>query len=115
MTPFCLLFCRRVVFSAAFLLLSGCAYKSEIRQGSDSLPEKIAELRVGMNKEEVRGLLGQNRFPAFLAEEGAWFYYYRRRSPGFFTETRTWSVKLVFDGEKLSEIVPTKPPENKEE
>lgn len=105
---------RRAFAPAAFLLFfsaAGCAYKSEIRQGNDALPDKIAELRAGMSKDEVRKLLGENRTPGFFAEDNSWFYYYRRRSPGFFPSTQTWSVELVFDGDALSEIRPSPPPE----
>lgn len=73
------------------------------------LPQKIAKLRPGMSREEVRALLGENRAPAFFAEGESQFYYFRRRNSGFFTDWETWSVELVFDGNTLAEIKSTPP------
>ncbi|MGI9307319.1 MAG: outer membrane protein assembly factor BamE [Gammaproteobacteria bacterium] len=110
--PFRVFFRRlpRNLFAAAiFCLCAGCAYKSEIRQGNDLLPGNIDALRPGMSKTEVRELLGENRLPAVFADENAWFYYYRRRAPGFVLREETWSVRLVFTGDSLAEIIPSPP------
>ncbi|MGI9296287.1 MAG: outer membrane protein assembly factor BamE [Gammaproteobacteria bacterium] len=97
------------MISGAVLGVAGCSYKSEIRQGSDTLPEKIAELYTGMTRTEVLELLGANRVPAVFADD-EWIYYYRRRSPGFLPQTETWGIRLVFDGEILDEIRPLAAP-----
>ena len=96
---------RRMILAAALLLAAGCSYKSEIRQGDDGLPDKLAALQTGMTRAEVRELLGDSRVPQVFAG-GEIIYYYRRRAPGFFSTTQTWGVALTFDGETLAEIRP---------
>ena len=97
---------RRLFPAAAFCILAaGCSYKSEIRQGDDTLPDKIAELHIGMSRAEVVDLLGESRFPVVFEGEEM-IYYYRRRAPGFFPTTKTWGVALTFDGDSLAAIRP---------
>lgn len=102
------LFWRAVFFivaTGALAATGGCSYKSEIRQGNDTLPDKIGELKLGMTREEVRELLGKTRTPEVFATD-EWIYYYRWREAGFFPKTRTWGVVLEFDGDALAVIRP---------
>ena len=87
----------------AALFASGCSYKSEIRQGNDALPDVINLLRPGMDRAEVRELLGDNRAPAVFEREGE-VYYYRRRTAGFFPKVEEWSVRLTYENDKLARI-----------
>lgn len=105
-------FLRNAVLFAALagaFFAAGCTYKSEIRQGNDTLPEKIEKVDIGMSQAEVREILGANRAPSVF-ENNEWVYYYRRRSPGFFPRTETWGVRLIFDGDILAEIIPLSAP-----
>ena len=86
-------------------ILGGCTYKSEIRQGNDKLPEQITELKTGMNKNEVRELLGESRTPRVFASDN-WVYYYRQRQGGFIPTVTAIGVELVFEGDTLIEIRP---------
>lgn len=109
LTAFLRRLCRFLPF-AALCIAASCTYKSEIRQGNDTLPDKISELQVGMTQTEVRELLGANRAPVVFTGDD-WVYYYRRRSPGFFPKIESWGVVLMFDDEVLSEIRPLSGPE----
>ena len=86
------------------LVVSGCAYKIEIRQGNDALLENMDQLQIGMHKEEVRQLLA-SPFTSHLFSSNSWFYTYQQRDAGFVGEMRLRSVELVFDdGGILREI-----------
>lgn len=98
----------RLCAVAVLFFVAGCAYKTEIRQGDIALPEKIALLKIGMTRDEVRATLGENRTPAVF-NSAHWVYYYRHRSPGFLPEETSGGVLLEFAGDKLSRIQPLAP------
>ena len=89
---------------SAAVLLGGCAYKIEIRQGSDQLLERFDDLQVGMTREQVVRLLGESATPR-LFRDNALLYVYQERPSGFRTSVQRRSVELVFDdGDVLREI-----------
>lgn len=99
------LFPRRLaplVFAAA-LSATGCTYKSEIRQGNDMLPEQLEKLEIGMSRDEVLNLMGATLTPPLYTGDDL-IYFYRHRSPGFITNTTTWSVELIFEDGALAEV-----------
>lgn len=107
--PFSFRFFRLLAaFLCCALVAGGCSYKSEIRQGNDSLPDRLGDLRVGMSRNEVLALLGPNRTPVVFVQD-SWIYYYQRRVPGFYPQTEALGVELIFADEQLSEIRPLTP------
>ncbi|MDM5147410.1 outer membrane protein assembly factor BamE [Candidatus Persebacteraceae bacterium Df01] len=93
--------CAIVVVIAVFL--SSCSYKSEIRQGSDTLPDKISQLSLGMTQSEIIAILGKSRVPSVF-ESDSWIYYYQRRIAGFLPKTESLGVELEFKNGKLDAI-----------
>ncbi len=84
--------------------ISGCIYKTEIRQGDDTLPAKIEELRIGMTRHDVLALLGKS-LTETLFRDNTWIYYYNRRSDGFEVSWETLGVEIIFDdNDKITEI-----------
>ena len=89
---------------SAAVLLGGCAYKIEIRQGNDRLLEHFDDLKVGMTREQVVGLLGDSSTPR-LFRDNTLLYVYQERPSGFRTSVQRRSVELIFDdGDRLREI-----------
>ncbi|NNC98843.1 MAG: outer membrane protein assembly factor BamE [Gammaproteobacteria bacterium] len=91
-----------VVFCA--LLVSACIrpYQPDIQQGNIINNSDLAELRYGMNKQEVLFILGT---PMVIDpfNESRWDYYYskidqRKR------ETTTRLITAMFDGDRLVKI-----------
>lgn len=80
-------------------LAGGCAlYKPEIQQGNLITAEQVAQLKAGMSRAQVQGVLGS----PLLADTfhiNRWDYIYRVQRGGKVTETRKYS--LVFEGDKL--------------
>lgn len=93
-----------VAVLAASLLLAGCAYKVEIRQGNDRLIGDFKLLRLGMTRGEVERLLGPSTTPR-LFRKNELLYVYQVRPSGFVTGTQRRSVQLLFDDDgKLGAI-----------
>lgn len=90
-------------FSAALLavaLLAGCAYKVEVRQGSEQLLNYMDDLRLGMHRREVQALLGGAAVPRLLRED-ILLYTYQERAAGFEDTPQRRTVELHFDAEDL--------------
>ena len=96
-------FFAALVFAAA-AMLAGCAYKSEVRQGSPLDETKLAQLQTGMNKQQVRELLGPPQSDR-LFRDNIWLYYHKKRSAGFFPHTTAISVEVVFGDDGRVESV----------
>ena len=101
----CRTFRHRICLLAfvAVAALSGCTYKSEIRQGNDELPRHLEDLKVGMTEQEVTDLLGSSRVPRVFEDDSV-IYYFRRRTPGFLPSIESVGVKLTFTDGKLTVI-----------
>ena len=97
------LFCAVAIAMAT--VVAGCTYKGEIRQGDIGLSEKIAELQIGMTRDEVRELFGTDITPRVFRDD-EWIYYYRHRIAGFVPKVKSGGVVLAFDGDELVRIDP---------
>ena len=99
---------RTILFLAA-LALGGCAvYRAEIRQGNYLEPDKFAQVKPGMTREQVRFLVG----PPMIADgfhRAQWDYYFTLEThyikPG--TVRRHWVVR--FDGDYVASVEEMKP------
>ncbi len=92
---------ERIFAAAVFALAcafasSGCAYKTEVRQGAPLPEEKVGQLVTGMTKTEVAALLGPPQSERLFRGD-IWLYYHKRRSAGFSPETSVAALEIVFD------------------
>ena len=93
-----------ILLSVVTLLLSGCVrtYRIDIQQGNIVTPEQIEQLKPGMQKAEVRYLLG-----APLVEDPfhteRWDYFYSFRS-GETRQVKQQRLTVFFDNEQLTKI-----------
>ena len=93
-----------ILLSVVTLLLSGCVrtYRIDIQQGNIVTPEQIEQLKPGMQKAEVRYLLG-----APLVEDPfhteRWDYFYSFRS-GETRQVEQQRLTVFFDNGQLTKI-----------
>lgn len=83
--------------------LAGCAiYKIDVQQGNEITTEMLAELKIGMSKQEVSQTLG---FPLindpFHADRWDYYFYHKKGSTG---EVKQHSATLWFADDSLSEF-----------
>lgn len=93
------------------LSLSACSYltphKIEVQQGNLVTQESFARVKVGMNKTQVRALLGtpllQDVFHA-----NRWDYFFSHDKPGsfapFMRDREQRKLTLVFENDQLAKI-----------
>ena len=100
---------KYILFILALLLgASGCSgklftvYKIDIQQGNAVEPEKVEMLKVGMNKEQVKFLLGSPQV-ADIFHPDRWDYVYYL-IPGYGDRERR-HLTLYFKGDSVSEII----------
>ena len=98
--------CGAIILAIA---ISGCAYKSQIRQGNPDLPEQISQLKIGMTKEEILSRLDKTFIYANFNSENEWTYYYKIREEGFYPNTQSWGITLIFKDNTLTQIIPLEP------
>ena len=80
-------------------LVGACAlYKPEIQQGNLITAEQVAQLRPGMSRAQVQGVLGAPLL-ADIFHANRWDYVYQVQRGGKVVEARKYS--LVFDADKL--------------
>lgn len=87
------------------LLLASCSsmptlapHKIEVQQGNYVTQEMVAKLKPGMNKSQVRFILGTPLITDAF-HQSRWDYVYRLEKGGEVTEQRKLTV--IFDGDKL--------------
>lgn len=85
---------------ALLLAGGGCAYKVEIKQGSEALLESADALQTGMTQDEVVRLLGPPPVQR-LFRKNIWIYAYQEREAGFAGAQRLRSIELVFDDSNI--------------
>jgi len=96
-----------IVIVTLMLTLTSCSgrlftvYKIDVQQGNKIEPEKVEQLSVGMNKEQVKYLMGTPLIiDAFHPDR--WDYVYHLIPDHGDTERR--HVAVIFDGDIVSEI-----------
>ncbi|WP_298636386.1 outer membrane protein assembly factor BamE [uncultured Umboniibacter sp.] len=94
-----------VLALATFLALSGCSrfrvYKIDIQQGNVISAEKVEQLEIGMDKSQVRFVLG-TPLVADTFNANRWDYYWSLKDAD--EVTRTKRLILTFDNDLLIEI-----------
>lgn len=105
-----LLQARVILISLAVLCLMGCSmlrpYKMDIHQGNIIEPEKVEKIKVGMNRSQVRQLLGTPVLDdAFQKEQDDYIYYTK---PGY-GEANEQRIMIRFQNEKVSSIEKLEP------
>ncbi len=85
------------------LLLQGCTiYKIDIQQGNEVTAKMLANIEIGMSKEEVRKVLGYPLInDPFHADRWDYYFYIRKGATG---KSKQWSATLHFTGDVLSDI-----------
>ena len=99
---------RFILCMSAGLFLAACSitdritpYKLDVQQGNVVTQEMVAKLKLGMNKSQVRFILGTPLITdAFHADR--WDYVYRYQKAGTLTEER--HVALIFEGDALKQM-----------
>lgn len=95
---------HRLLFTVCFIitvLLTGClaVYKIDIQQGNVVTPEMLERLRIGMNRSQVRFVLG-TPLVTDPFHENRWDYFYFFRK-GRAADAETRRVTVVFRDEQL--------------
>ena len=85
----------------ALLLLNGCAYKIDIQQGNPVSLETLDKVKLGMDHDQVRYILGSPLLTDPFHQD-RWDYYYSMRK-GREPIVR-YGATLYFTGETLSRI-----------
>lgn len=101
---------RVILISLAVLCLVSCSmlrpYKMDIHQGNIIEPEKVEKIKVGMNRSQVRQLLGTPMLDdAFQKEQDDYIYYTK---PGY-GEANEQRIAIRFQNEKVSSIEKLEP------
>lgn len=100
---------------AGLVLLAGCAslqssdnflgvitpYRVEIVQGNVVTKEQLAQVKPGMNRSQVRDLLGSPLLTDMFHGD-RWDYVFTIKRPG--TERQERRIVLLFDGEQLKSV-----------
>ncbi|MFO1257839.1 MAG: outer membrane protein assembly factor BamE [Gammaproteobacteria bacterium] len=109
-----LLQARVILISVTILSLMGCSmlrpYKMDIHQGNIIESEKVEKIKVGMNRSQVRQLLGTPMLDdAFQKKQDDYIYYTK---PGY-GEASEQRITIRFENEKVSSIEKLVPIESK--
>lgn len=83
------------------LTLTACAHKIDIQQGNVVSEEQLSQLQIGMDKRQVRQILGSPMLNDPFHQQ-RWDYYYSMKQGGELVER--YRVTLFFEGESLVRI-----------
>ena len=90
------------IATALLISLTGCSvYKLEIQQGNALTQEKVAQLKVGMDKRQVQFVLGTPSLSDPFHPD-RWDYIFSLRKDDELIEDK--HLVLYFEGEKLARI-----------
>lgn len=87
---------------AALVLSSGCVYRANIAQGNLIEEEDLAQLEIGMTKNQVRFLLGTPMIDDPFSRE-RWDYVYYLKLGRKDAQFKRW-VSVFFEDGAVSEI-----------
>ncbi len=97
----------KLIILIFILMLSGCSgrlftvHKIDVQQGNAIEPEKVEQLRIGMNKEQVRFLMGSPLIHDSFHPD-RWDYVYHLIPD--YGDIERHHVAIFFDGETVSNI-----------
>ncbi len=93
---------QKILVSAIIALFSAaCAYKIDVQQGNTISLRQLGQVSIGMNKEQVRGILGTPAIQdPFHADR--WDYLYTMQEDGEVTER--YGATLHFAAGRLRRI-----------
>lgn len=86
------------------VLLNGCAYEIEIQQGNIITSAQVEQLKVGMDQQRVRFIMGTPLLQDPFHPE-RWDYIFRLKSEE--RSTPPYRITLFFENEKLKKIEQT--------
>ncbi len=86
------------------VLLNGCAYEIEIQQGNIITSAQVEQLKVGMDQQRVRFIMGTPLLQDPFHPE-RWDYIFRLKSEE--RSAAPYRVTLFFENEKLKKIEQT--------
>lgn len=92
---------KLLICLAALLLLSGCAHKIDIQQGNAIDLESLDKVKPGMDRDQVRYLLGTPLLTDPFHQE-RWDYYYSMRKGR--DKPERYGAILYFAGNTLERI-----------
>lgn len=95
---------QKILITLALLALGGCAHKIEIQQGNVITQDQLAQLHNGMERRQVRALLGSPLLTDPFHPE-RWDYYYSL-SQGDVVKKR-YHLTLIFSEERLQRFEST--------
>jgi len=84
-----------------FVLLSGCAHKIDIQQGNALSLETLDKVKPGMERDQVRFILGTPLLTDPFHQD-RWDYYYSQSKEG--KEPERYGATLYFTGNTLERI-----------
>lgn len=91
-----------LVMTIVLALVSGCVYRANITQGNLIKEEDLAQLEVGMTKNQVRFLLGTPMIDDPFHKE-RWDYVYYLKIGRRDAVAQRW-VSVLFENDVVSEI-----------
>lgn len=95
---------KRLTLILSFAIgLSGCLYKMDIHQGNVLDPEQIAQLKLGMSKNEVISIIGSPQLTDPFHTQ-RWDYYSMSNLNNQKVKVENL-MTLNFEGEQLIEII----------
>ncbi len=77
-------------------------YKQDIQQGNDITDGQLAQVKIGMNRDDVNYLLGNPVLINVIDTNNIQYVYTLKKGKGKMTEK---TVRLIFMQDKLKEIV----------
>ena len=90
-----------LIYLTLLLALTGCAHKIDIQQGNVVSEEQLSQLRIGMDRRQVRQIMGSPMlYDPFHQQR--WDYYYSMKKGGELIER--YRATLYFEGEALERI-----------
>jgi len=100
---------KKLLILALLLNLSGCIYKMDIYQGNVVDADQVEKLNLGMTRRSVMDLLGSPQIlDPFHTQR--WDYYSMAKTRNQ-SRTSQFILTLMFDGDRLSEIILPEEPE----
>lgn len=97
---------RKILILFTALLFTACTvYKIDIQQGNALDARKVAQLQLGMTKQQVTFLLGSSMLTDAFHHD-RWDYIYRLEHAG--KQVAKSNLTLYFEGDKLSRIDKTR-------